>query len=120
MFMAPERIRDPYNADHRVDIYAVGALGLYMLSGQFLMELVTQKMLSGDETLQGDFRNQLIERRDVPEELKNMLTKCIHFNPDKRPSDMNELINFFESLRMDHPWSRMDAQEWWKNYDVYT
>ncbi|MGI9532780.1 serine/threonine-protein kinase, partial [Lutimonas sp.] len=53
MFMAPERIRDPFNADQRVDIYSIGALGMYIFSGQYLLELVSQKMLTGEETLQG-------------------------------------------------------------------
>ncbi len=119
MFMAPERLRDPFNADQRVDIYAVGALGIYMLSGQMLLELLSQKMLSGAETVQGDFKNQLIERDDVPEQLKNLLQTCISFEPDKRPSEMSVLIDQLESLATEHSWTRKDAEIWWKQYDVY-
>ena len=120
MFMAPERLRDPFNADQRVDIYAIGAVGLYLFSGQYLLELVSQKMLSGQETLQGDFRNHLIERKDVPQDLSALLAQCIHFDAEKRPANIDVLIEFLESKYEEFPWTRKDAMKWWKSYDVYT
>ncbi len=39
MFMAPERLRNPFNADQRVDIYSLGALGIYMFSGKYILEV---------------------------------------------------------------------------------
>lgn len=119
MFMAPERLRDPFNTDHRVDIYAIGAVGLYMLSGQYLLEIISQKMLSGQETLQGNIKNNLIEREDVPDELKTLLEKCVSFEPDKRPKDVNEVILMLEKLTVKFPWTMHDAEKWWKKYDVY-
>ena len=120
MFMAPERLRDPFNADQRVDIYAVGAVGLYLFSGQYLLELVSQKMLSGQKTLQGDFRNHLIERKDIPQDLSDILAQCIHFDPKKRPENIDVLIDFLENKYAEFPWTRKDAQSWWKTYDVYS
>lgn len=120
MFMAPERLRDPFNADQRVDIYAVGAVGLYLFSGQYLLELVSQKMLSGQETLQGDFRNHLIERKDIPQDLSDLLAQCIHFDPEKRPANIDVLIEFLEAKNEEYPWTRKKAMKWWKTYDVYS
>ena len=120
MFMAPERIRDPFNADQRVDIYSIGALGMYLFSGQYLLELVSQKMLSGEETLHGEFRNQLIERKDVPQDVRDFLSECIRFDPQKRPAHIDQLIDFFEIKHKEYPWDRHDALKWWKEYDAYS
>ncbi len=119
MFMAPERLRDPFNADHRVDIYSIGALGIYMFSGKYLLELVTQKMLSGEQTLQADFKSQLIEEADVPDSLKKVLLDCLNFAPQKRPANIDVLIELFEELRDNYTWSRKNAENWWHHYDVY-
>ena len=119
MFMAPERIRDPFNTDHRVDIYALGAVGIYMMSGQYLLEIISQKMLSGQETLQGNFKSQLIDREDVPEKLKMLLEDCVSFEPNKRPSSVRGMIQLLEELTKVHPWTREEALKWWKKYDVY-
>ncbi|AZQ64919.1 serine/threonine protein kinase [Flammeovirga pectinis] len=119
MFMAPERLRDPLNSDTKVDIYALGALGLYMLSGKFLVELISQKVMSGEETIQGNFRDMLIDRDDVPHGLKEILLKCIRFDPSKRLQTVDTLITVLEVQNKLHPWSREDAKDWWKTYDVY-
>ncbi|MBB6462187.1 serine/threonine-protein kinase [Flammeovirga kamogawensis] len=119
MFMAPERLRDPLNSDTKVDIYALGALGLYMLSGKFLVELISQKVMSGEETIQGNFRDMLIDRNDVPDDLKEILLKCIRFDPSKRLQTVDTLIAVLEVQNKLHPWNREDAKAWWKTYDVY-
>nr|WP_240972503.1 serine/threonine-protein kinase [Flammeovirga yaeyamensis] len=120
MFMAPERMRDPYNNDHRVDIYSIGALGLYLLSGRFLVELVSQKVMSGEETIQGNFRDKLIDREDVPQELKDMLLECIRFDPEKRVQHIDDFIDLLEQLQHQYPWTQKMAKDWWKTYDEYS
>jgi len=119
MFMSPERLRDPFNADHRVDIYSIGALGLYLLSGQFVIELISQKMLRGDDTLTGDLTKSIFEREDVPQELRDILLQCVHFDMQKRPASMEVLIESFEQLASQYPWTRKMAKDWWNSYDVY-
>ncbi|BDD02152.1 serine/threonine-protein kinase [Persicobacter psychrovividus] len=119
LFMAPERIRDPFNNDARVDIYSLGALGLYMLSGKYLVELISQKVFAGDQTMNADYRNRLIEREDVPEDLKNILMECVRFDPEKRVQHVEQIIMVLETLEREYPWSRTDAQNWWKTYEVY-
>ena len=65
------------------------------------------------------FKHHLIERKNVPAELKKLLEKCVSFSVDKRPADIEEMINVLEELNGKYPWSRNDAKLWWKNYDVY-
>lgn len=120
MFMAPERIRDPYNADQKVDIYALGATGLYALSGSYVLELMSTKMLSGQETIDGDLRSMLVKRNDVSEGLEKLLINCVHFDPDKRPVTIAEVIKELELLRKWHVWTRMDAKSWWDSYESYS
>lgn len=119
MFMAPERLRDPFNNDRRVDIYSVGAVGVYMFSGQMVLELISQKMLSGQQSLDIEIKQQIIEREDVPVELKELIYQCLDFNASLRPEDMNAVIVKLEELAAMYPWTRNDAIHWWKKYDVY-
>lgn len=119
MFMSPERLRDPFNADQRVDIYSIGAIGIYMLSGQYVVELVSQKMLGGEDTLSGNIKASIFERNDLPDDLKLLLMKCIHFEVNKRPADIDEVINSLEELSTDHLWTKENARDWWINYDIY-
>lgn len=119
MFMAPERIRDPFNADQKVDIYSLGALGIYMFSGKYLLELVSQHMLSGEQTIQTNLKDGITEGVDVPVELKDLLLQCLSFDPEKRPADIAFIIQELEQIQSKHNWSRTDAETWWKAFDVY-
>ncbi len=119
MFMAPERLRDPFNADQRVDIYSLGALGIYMFSGKYILELVSQKMLTGEQTLQGEFKSQIIDDKDIPDSLRQVLLDCLNFVPDKRPENIDVVIDLLEALSTQYPWTRKDAENWWLQYDVY-
>lgn len=119
MFMSPERLRDPLHVDQRADIYAIGCVGLYMFSGQFVVELISQQMLSGQETIEGQLSQRLIDREDVPIELDGLLKSCVHFSPEKRPKDVQELLAKLDALQTQYPWSRSEAKTWWKSFDVY-
>ena len=119
MFMAPERLRDPLNADARQDIYAIGAVGLFMFSGRYIVELISQKMLMGQETISGMLSGDVFSRNDLPEKLVEVLFKCVNFNPDERQANISELLNELNDLSTTHPWSIEDAEQWWKEYDAY-
>ena len=69
-------------------------------------------MLSGQETLQGNFKTGLIDREDVPGRLKAFLIDCIQFDPEKRPDDNINLIEPLEALQQEHPWSRKEDEDW--------
>lgn len=120
MFMAPERLRDPFNTDQKVDIYSIGAVGLYMFSGRYVVELISQQMLSGQETISGEIGQVLHTRKDVPTRLLGLLLDCIHFEPARRPAEMQLLIDDLESLAKEYPWGNKEAHDWWKKYDIYS
>ena len=119
MFMAPERLRDPFNTDQKVDIYSVGALGIYMFSGKYILELISQQMLSGEKTIQGNLKEGLFEGVELPSDLRELLFSCLNFDPAMRPQNIDELINVLEALQKDFEWSNKQAADWWKSYDVY-
>jgi serine/threonine protein kinase len=46
LYMSPERIRNPADADTRADIYALGAVGFFLLTGKRLFETETEHDLT--------------------------------------------------------------------------
>ena len=81
-----------------------------------------EKECAGDDMLKKEVLSlyeQIIDRDDVPEELKKLFFNCIHFNPDDRPENIEALISILEDLEQSNPWTRKDSEKWWKSYDVY-
>ncbi|KXX67970.1 serine/threonine-protein kinase [Flammeovirga sp. SJP92] len=120
MFMAPERLHDPFNADARQDIYAIGAVGLYMFSGKYIVELISQKMLMGQDSIDSLLTEDIFKDITLPEELIQLLFSCISFNVKERPNDIRQLISALENLNRVYPWSEQNAKEWWMEFDEYS
>ncbi|NME67865.1 serine/threonine-protein kinase [Flammeovirga aprica] len=120
MFMAPERLHDPYNADARQDIYAIGAVGLYMFSGKYIVELISQKMLMGQDSIDNLLTEDIFKEVSLPQKLIHLLFSCISFNVEERPENIRSLIEALEDLSQEYPWSEQQAKEWWKEFDQYS
>lgn len=112
-FMAPERLNSPWLADPRVDIYSVGALAYYLLTGK----------LPPLFTLSGPASNEQpgIETLDLPigaVEFGDLLGMCLSPEPSDRPSSMQGLMRDLEELSEKFPWSREDSAVWWQNHEA--
>jgi predicted Ser/Thr protein kinase len=108
-FMAPERLSSPWLADPRVDVYSVGALAYFLLTGQ-LPPLVTLETGMDHEQIG-------IETLDLPPdvvEFGELLSICMAVEPSNRPSNMASLLRELEELSIKFPWTRNDSLAWWK------
>lgn len=116
MYIPPERVKNPTQADPRVDIYALGATVYFMLTGQtifsatsavdVLVQIVTGEIPTVNEA----------SDRDIPEALQDLLSRCLAKNPDKRPQSADQVLREVEALMLDFPWTQEDAQNWWQQH----
>jgi serine/threonine protein kinase len=96
-FMAPEQAVDSHRADHRADIYSLGATLYYLLSGQ---------VLSPDRTLfEKLMRLQTVEpnpirhlRPEVPEAVEKLLSRLMAKCPEERLQEMGEVQEMFQAV----------------------
>ena len=113
-FMAPERLNSPWLADPRVDVYSVGALAYYLLTGM-LPPLVTM-----DDGLDSQ-QTSGVETLDLPMavvDFGELLSACMSVEPSTRPSNMESLLTELENLSAKYPWSREDSAEWWDKHEA--
>ncbi len=112
-FMAPERLNSPWLADPRVDVYSIGALAYFLLTGQL------PPLVSPTEGMESEQPG--VETIDLPADVVDfggLLSTCMSVEPSTRPSSMNSLINELEALSEKYTWSRDDSLEWWENHEV--
>ncbi|MCE3017341.1 MAG: serine/threonine protein kinase [Pirellula sp.] len=109
-FIAPERLESPWIADPKIDTFAFGVLGLYLLSGK-----VPTIGTSKDDILALIQNPELFDVMDKPEfqELIKLLIACAAPSPSARPGSMNEVNRVLERLADSSPFSRSDAENWW-------
>jgi serine/threonine protein kinase len=85
--LAPEILKKQA-ADHRIDIFAFGVTAYEVLTGHWPFESPEHHQTSGKIL---NVRPVPIERRneDLPEEVAQLVMRCLDKNPEKRLSSMN-------------------------------
>lgn len=111
-FIAPERFETPWIADPRIDIFAFGVLGVYLLSGKVPVLGTTHQSLLQQLQL-GRFRD-LCEDRHFSN-LVALLACCMAPDPIDRPRSMNEVVTRLESIASFLPWNENLAERWWRD-----
>jgi serine/threonine-protein kinase len=115
-YMAPERIRNPAEAAPAVDIYAVGALAFYLLTGKRVFEAPNELELARLVLEVEAPRAARAARQAIPKVLDDLIARCLAKDPAARPQRADELIDVFAGLLRAQPWTQEAAERWWHDY----
>jgi len=112
LYMPPEAIEAPDTLDARGDIYQIGAIGYFLLSGHHvfrgdnLVEVLDQHLHAEPKPLGAD----------IPDVLRGWILRCLAKAPGDRPDSVDELAAALETLAAETPWSRDRAAAWWRDW----
>jgi eukaryotic-like serine/threonine-protein kinase len=116
-YMAPEVILSGA-VDHRADVYSLGCVAYYLLTGERVFEGSTpmQQFVQHLETapVPPSQRTEL----PVPPELERLVLACLEKDPDKRPHDVVEIQRLLETYRSGDGWNNDTAKTWWERHLV--
>jgi serine/threonine protein kinase len=90
-FMPPEAIKNSATNDPRSDLYAVGAIGYFLLTGQSAFEFQDisdlEKKLVNDTPAPPSWRT----KNRISAQLERVILRCLERDPEKRPQSALEL-----------------------------
>ena len=94
-YLAPEQALDSHKVDARADIYALGGVLYFCLTGHppFPEGSVSKRLLDHQ---QSEPSSILIDRPDAPEDLVALCKKMMSKNPDHRQQSAREVVHDFE------------------------
>jgi serine/threonine-protein kinase len=112
LFMSPEQATGEENVDGRSDIYSLGAVMYYILTGRppFAYDNPFKAMIAHASEAPRAPR-QL--NPDVPEALDEIVMRCMEKDPEHRFQDVLALGRALGEVELDDPWSSDRAAEWW-------
>jgi len=96
-YMSPEQLESSVNADHRSDIYSLGATLHHMLAGE-----TPFKARSSMDYFYKILREQppllVLSQRDVPPIVSTLIAKCMRKKPDERYQTAEEIVKIANQL----------------------
>lgn len=112
-YMAPEIILGHSDIDRRADVYALGCVAYYLLTGQLVFQGSTPMQALVDHVHTPPVPpSQRSELRIAPE-LDAIVLACLEKDPDKRPQDAVQLQRMLGECTTCSSWSSTRAREWW-------
>ncbi len=114
MYMAPERYREPNNIDPRSDIYSVGCIAYFLLSGRPPFIECDPESLFALVLTEQPISISVHRDQDVPEEIVAVVKRCMAKSVDDRFATIDELAIQLDRLIADYPWSVEEARSWWR------
>jgi eukaryotic-like serine/threonine-protein kinase len=117
LYMSPEAIQRPALVGPRSDLYAVGAVGYFLITGQPVFTAHTLVDLCHDHVKAiPDSPSQRLGKPVSPE-LEATLLACLAKNPDQRPQTAHDLNSILSAVRSAASWFDADAAAWWRDYE---
>jgi serine/threonine-protein kinase len=114
--MAPEMLRFQAPVDARADIYALGCVGYWLLTGQRVFEAATRHDMLVMHAHQKPITPSKRVGRDIHPELEAVIMTCLEKNPAKRPQTARELRERLDALSFREPWTEERAELWWRSH----
>ncbi len=112
LYMSPEQAVGDRSLDARADIYALGCMIYFVLTGQppFMADTPFEVMMAHS-------RDPVVPpsqvRGDVPADLEQVVLKCLAKRPDARYSTVSALGKALAACAAAHEWDADKAREWW-------
>ena len=112
-FMAPEMVLGESTVDGRADLYALGCLAYWLLSGELVFSRSNVMQLAFDHV--NTTPRPLSERTEmeVPKTFEATIMACLEKDPANRPQSAAELRDLLERVDGQQRWAREDAHHWW-------
>ena len=91
LYMAPEAISQPDTVDGRSDLYAVGAVAYFLLTGQQVFEAASVLEVCSKHMLEAPMPPSQRLGRAIPADLEALVLACLAKNRDHRPASARAL-----------------------------
>jgi len=116
MYLAPEAITDPETVDGRSDLYALGAVGYYLLAGAHVFEGATLVEVCSHHLRTPPVAPSVRLGRPLPPDLESVLLSCLEKDPARRPPTADAVSTHLAMCVGVDEWGEGKAREWWQSH----
>ncbi len=116
LYLSPEAIREPREVDAQSDLYQLGAVAYFLLTGGHVfsgnspVEVLSHHLHSAPEPPSARLG------RVVPADLEDLILSCLEKGKSRRPAGAAALREALARCQDAGKWSQEDARAWWEEW----
>jgi serine/threonine-protein kinase len=114
-FMAPEVVVGDRPIDGRTDLYSLGCVAYWLLTGALVFEAETAMKMVLLHATEAPVAPSKRAGRAIPPALERIVLDCLEKDPARRPRSARELSDRLAALRLDAEWTERHAAAWWES-----
>ena len=115
-FMAPEAALGERTADHRVDIYSLGCVGYWLLTGQFVFDDQSAARVMQRHITEAPVAPSRRTELPIPPELDTLILDCLAKQAGERPASAQLLRERLAVVPVEERWTADRARRWWDDH----
>jgi hypothetical protein len=114
-YIAPEAVNDPASVGTPVDVYALGGVAYFLLTGKRMFDGATAVDVCVKHVTAKPTPPSQVTTNDIPAELEALILRCLAKSPKERPTAA-ELGKLLAAIPRTGEWNEDAAVAWWKKF----
>jgi serine/threonine protein kinase len=117
LYLSPEAVEHADRVDSRSDVYAIGAVSYFLLTGgpvftgESVVEICMKHVRTAPEPL------SVRAGRPISPDLEALVLRCLAKSRSDRPADAITLLRELDRCNINGHWTHDDAAAWWAAYE---
>jgi serine/threonine-protein kinase len=112
-YMAPEVVLGAADTDHRVDLYALGCVAYWLLTGKMVFEGENAMQVMMQHAQAEPKRPSHRVDRPIPAALEDLVMQCLEKDPARRPAGAEVVRERLDAVPLTSVWTAERAEQWW-------
>ncbi|HEX2609652.1 MAG TPA: serine/threonine-protein kinase [Gemmatimonadales bacterium] len=112
-FMAPEVVLGASDTDHRVDLYALGCLAYWLLTGKLVFNGRNAVEVMFHHAHTPAPRPSTKSELPIPAPLEELIMECLEKDPARRPESAKAVSIRLAAIPLESAWTLERAEHWW-------
>lgn len=115
-YMAPEVILGATEIDNRADVYSLGCVAYWLLTGQLVFEAESTMQMLMHHVQTPPVPPSKRTELSIPREVEDLVMACLEKNADRRPQRADELWQMTMHCTCGDSWNQDSARRWWETH----
>lgn len=117
LYLSPEAIQSPSLVDACSDLYAVGAVGYFLITGKTVFDATSIIDLLQKHVTEMPIPPSQRAPVEISQEFEDTILSCLEKSRSRRPQTARDLSQLLRRCQSKHAWTIHEADTWWNNHE---